>query len=73
MLLGCNNDDQLYNDDLQNIDTAIKIAETICEEVSIAWFSDLLSKAEEDRLHMTHKGNYLGFVSIIKYQNRDIF
>lgn len=61
--------------DLQDIELAFQTAQSksTCGQVSISWLQDLLIKAEEDRVSMKHKGNYIGIVSIVQYRESSLF
>ncbi|MCE6992921.1 hypothetical protein [Dyadobacter sp. CY323] len=55
-----------------DVQGALKRARALCNQNSMVWLSDMLRKAEEDRTSMTHKGNYIGIVSLIKYQGQRV-
>lgn len=55
-----------------DVQSALKRAQALCNQNSMVWLSDMLRKAEEDRTSMTHKGNYIGIVSLIKYQGQPV-
>lgn len=40
---------------------------------SLSWFYDLLTKAEEDRVSMAHNGQYIGIISMIRYEGNTLF
>ncbi|WP_439584059.1 hypothetical protein [Dyadobacter bucti] len=55
-----------------DVQSALKRAQALCNQNSMVWLSDMLRKAEEDRTNKTHKGNYIGIVSLIKYQGQPV-
>jgi hypothetical protein len=73
-MIGCTNDgDPSQNDELQNIDKALEIGMMVCKKNVLPWLSELLEKAEEDRLTKKHMGQYMGFVSVVSYKNQSYF
>ncbi len=76
MVSGCQKESENEPEiELHDIELAFQTAldKSACGEASLSWLHDLLAKAEEDRVSMAHKGNYLGIVSIIQYQGSTFF
>lgn len=62
-----------WEKDVLDVDKALQRAQDSCGQASMDWFSEMLRKAEEDRLTKAHKGSYIGFVSLVKYENSSVF
>ena len=73
LVLGCHKEKIQINNDLQNIEQSIAIAQRACGVTALPWLRDMLTKAEEDRVSKTHQGQYIGIISIVKYQNTVLF
>jgi hypothetical protein len=39
----------------------------------LPWLKEIITKAEEDKATMAHKGNYLGTIYLDTYQNQSVF
>ncbi len=59
--------------EIHDIESAMLKAQNACGQTSMPWLYDLLQKGEEDRLSMAHNGSYIGFVSLVTYQNKSVF
>jgi hypothetical protein len=55
-----------------DIENALRRSQVLCRQNTMVWFSDMLRKAEEDRISNTHKGNYIGIISIIYYKSQPV-
>lgn len=70
--VGCINKEDGISE-THDIEKAILKAQNACGQASMPWLYELLAKAEEDRLSMAHNGSYIGFVSLVTYQNKRVF
>jgi hypothetical protein len=73
LALGCQKEKIEIDNDLHDIEKSIAIARRACGVTALPWLSDMLTKAEEDRISKTHQGQYVGIISILKYQNTALF
>lgn len=59
------------------IDRVVNKANAACNspapQQSLGWLSDIIRKAEEDRLTLKHKGNYMGKIYLTSYQAQPVF
>lgn len=55
-----------------DVQCALRKAQSVCDQNKMVWLSDMLIKAEEDRISKTHKGNYIGIISLIKYKSQPV-
>ncbi|GAB2767703.1 hypothetical protein GCM10027275_07680 [Rhabdobacter roseus] len=67
--IGCKNE----RVDLQDTPHALARARKACGQNALPWLEDLLTKAEADRTSQAHQGQYIGTVSLIKYQGTPLF
>jgi hypothetical protein len=70
--IGCMNKED-WESDVLDIEMAVQRAQEACGQSSTAWLSEMLQKAEEDRLFKAHNGSFIGFVSMVKHQNHTVF
>lgn len=64
---------QILNDDLQNIEKSLQAALKVCNSEAMPWLSEMLQKAEEDRLYQEHMGQYTGYISVVQYKKEIYF
>lgn len=70
-IISCKNDKETVDPaSLQDVQIALSRAQSVCNQNSMVWLSEMLRKAEEDRVGMTHKGNYIGIISLINYRGQ---
>ncbi|KAA0988729.1 hypothetical protein [Dyadobacter aurulentus] len=55
-----------------DVQCALGRAQSVCDQNTMVWLSDMLTKAEEDRISKTHKGNYIGMISLIRYKGQPV-
>lgn len=70
--IGCMNKED-WESNVLDIEMAVQRTQEACGQSSTAWIIELLHKAEEDRLSMAHNGSFIGFVSLVTYQNYTVF
>ncbi len=58
--------------DLSDVKASLEKVKNHCNSTSVSWAQDLFQKADEDKKTNAHKGNYLGYVSAIKVQNKNL-
>jgi hypothetical protein len=71
-MCNCTSDSETINTADHDIQSAHSKAKRLCNQNSMVWLSDMLNKAEEDRLNLIHKGNYIGTVSLIRYKDQPV-
>lgn len=77
-VFGCTDDfsldeNKLLNEDLHNIENSLQVALQVCNKKTMPWLSEMLQKAEEDRIYKKHNGQFIGRISVVQYKGNIYF
>jgi hypothetical protein len=73
-VLSCRKDDKIPVTEFGfSAEEAVSRAQSVCGAKNMPWLNEIISKAEEDKKDRTHKGNYIGSVSIIEDRGKSLF